>query len=573
MKRDINQDNNSVAAWIVKFLIKRKVKIIFGLQGGHIQPIWDFCFKLGIRIIDVRDEKAAVHMAQAYATFTNEVGVAMVTAGPGVTNTVTGIANASLSSTPLLVIGGCTTVYQSNMGPLQDIPHVDILKPITRYSRTARVSEQVIRELDLAYSFAIGHLGEPGPSYIEIPTDVLRTSVKDKLILKDWLKYKNPYKSLPNPDDIELFKDKIEAARRPLIITGRGAKNSGEEIYEFLRKTGALYLDTQESRGLISKNNEFHIYASRSKVIAEADLVILVGRKLDYQLAFGSPAIFRHAKFIRISSNPFELVDNRRGDPEIFAEPDTVFKIINKKKLNINFDKNWLNQIKHDHNKKVNSSKKTNKKTLGDDSKIHPEYIFDCINSLISEDHVAIADGGDILSFSRVGFNARYYLDSGVFGCLGVGIPYAIAASEIFKNMPIICVIGDGAFGFNAMELDTALRNKSNICIIISNNAGWNIETNDQKLNYGNRVYGTELTHTDYAKMAAGIGVYSERVTNPEQLIISIENALKNTPSVVDVVTSSTVLSSDALKGLGLVPKYQALEVWDNLEKKYREED
>ena len=188
----------------------------------------------------------------------------------------------------------------------------------------------------------------------------------------------------------------------------------------------------------------------------------------------------------------------------------------------------------------------------------------------MSNKFFGIADGGDILSFARVGLNSKYYLDSGVFGCLGVGIPYAIAASEIYKGLPVICVIGDGAFGFNAMELDTAVRNKSNICIIISNNAAWNIETHDQRLNYGNRVYGTTLRNTNYAKMAEGLGVFSKRVENPEELEKDISEALKNTPSVVDVITSSTVLSSDAVKGLGFVPKYHALDVWDDLEKKYR---
>ena len=157
MIQDLNTDNNSCAAWIAKFLINRKVEFVFGLQGGHIQPIWDHCYKLGIKIIDVRDEKAAVHMAQAYSYFTGKVGIAMVTAGPGVTNTVTGIANAFLSNIPVLLIGGCAPLPQNNMGPLQDIPHVDILKPVTNYSRTARVPDQVIRELDLAFSYAIGN--------------------------------------------------------------------------------------------------------------------------------------------------------------------------------------------------------------------------------------------------------------------------------------------------------------------------------------------------------------------------------------------------------------------------------
>ena len=187
------------------------------------QPIWDYCFKLGIRIIDVKDEKAAVHMAQAYSILKNDIGVAMVTAGPGVTNTVTGIANANLACTPVILIGGYATIPQSNMGPLQDIPHVDILKPITKYSRTARVPEQVIRELDLAYSSAIGQLGEPGPSYIEIPTDVLRCTVKDKLILSDWMSEKKPYKVFPDTKKVDEFVFKLNRNKRPLLVSGRGA--------------------------------------------------------------------------------------------------------------------------------------------------------------------------------------------------------------------------------------------------------------------------------------------------------------------------------------------------------------
>ncbi|MBF95733.1 MAG: Acetolactate synthase large subunit IlvG [Alphaproteobacteria bacterium MarineAlpha9_Bin4] len=573
MSRDLNIDNNSVASWIVKFLVKRKVKIIFGLQGGHIQPIWDFCFKLGIRIIDVRDEKAAIHMAQAYSMLTNKIGVAMVTAGPGVTNTVTGIANASLSYTPIILIGGCTTIPQSNRGPLQDIPHVEILRPITRYSRTARVPEQVIRELDLAFSHSIGHLGEPGPSYIEIPTDVLRSKVEDKLVLSDWIKEKNPYQIWPSENSIDLFVSKFSSSKRPLVISGRGAKNCSNVLNDFLSKTSVLYLDTQDSRGLISSKHQSNVFAARSKVMSEADLVILVGRKLDYQLAYGSPAIFNKAKFIRISDNPQELVDNRRGDPEIYADPEIVFRIINKRNLNTNFDKKWIENIKTYHLKKIKKSKNIEHSLIGDDSKINPTYIFTCIKRLLSDDFVGIADGGDILSFARVWLDSKYYLDSGVFGCLGVGIPYAIVAAEIHKDIPTICIIGDGSFGFNAMELDTAVRNNSNICVIISNNAAWNIETQDQKLNYGNRVYGTTLRHSDYAKMAQGLGAFGIRVEKPEDLEHSIHKALKNTPSVVDVITSSTMISSDAIKGLGLVPKYQALDIWDDLEKKFREEN
>ena len=157
-----------------------------------------------------------------------------------------------------------------------------------------------------------------------------------------------------------------------------------------------------------------------------------------------------------------------------------------------------------------------------------------------------------------------------MFGCLGVGIPYAIAASKVFKKKKVICVTGDGSFGFNALELDTAVKNRSNICVIISNNGGWNIEKHDQRLNYGNRVYATDLSHSDYAALARSLGAFGVRVEKPERLEEAIIKALENTPSVVDVVTSATIMSSDALKGLGFVRKYQALDVWDDMELEYR---
>src|ERR1700729_288294 len=197
--QDLNADPNSCAAWIARFLKARGTDRIFGLQGGDIQPIWDHVARQGIRIIDVRDEGAAVHMAHAHAELTGTLGVAMATAGPGVTNTVTAMANASLARAPVLLIGGCTSRPQANMGPLQDIPHVDILRPVTRTSRTARVADQVVRELDEAVARAMGDAGEPGPVYIEIPTDVLRTAVPAQLVLDEWLEAKPPRVAPPDP--------------------------------------------------------------------------------------------------------------------------------------------------------------------------------------------------------------------------------------------------------------------------------------------------------------------------------------------------------------------------------------
>jgi acetolactate synthase-1/2/3 large subunit len=227
--QDLNADTLTCAAWIARFLKTRSVDRVFGLQGGHIQPIWDHVARQGIRIIDVRDEGAAVHMAHAHAELACGLGVAMATAGPGVTNTVTAMANASLARVPVLLIGGCTSRPQANMGPLQDIPHVDIVRPVTRASRTLRVAEHVIRELDEAVARAMGDAGEPGPVYMEIPTDVLRTHVPPQLVLDEWIAEKPLRRLPPDPAAIAKAVDVFWAAKRPLVITGRGARGAAAQ--------------------------------------------------------------------------------------------------------------------------------------------------------------------------------------------------------------------------------------------------------------------------------------------------------------------------------------------------------
>ena len=567
---DLNADHNSCAAWIARFLKARGVDRIFGLQGGHIQPIWDHAAQLGIRIVDVRHEAAAVHMAHAHAELTGELGVAMVTAGPGVTNTVTAVANASLARAPVLVIGGCTSRAQANLGPLQDIPHVDILRPVTRQSRTLRVPDQVIREFDEGVSRSFGDLGEPGPVYLEIPTDVLRTHVPANLVLGEWMQRKKPRVIPPDSAIVEQAVEALWSAKRALIVTGRGARKAGPEIVRLLDALGAVYLDTQESRGLVPADHPATVGAMRAAAMTEADTVLVIGRKLDYQLGYGSPAVFPNAKFIRLADTPGELIDNRRGEPEILATPalalDAIVTAAGNRKSAV--DRAWAEGLQKRHRDR--SAKTGPSYTTGSDGAVDPRAIFQALHHKVDPDYIAIADGGDLLSFARVGLDARTYMDAGAFGCLGVGTPYAVAASLAYPGRQVVCVTGDGAFGINAMEIDTAVRHGAKIVVIVSNNAAWNIERLDQEANYGGRVVGTLLAHSDYAAMARAFGAHGERVEKPEDLSGAIERALANAPALVDVVTSQTVVSSDATKGLGFVPEFQALTAWDDFERKRR---
>ncbi|HXY89481.1 MAG TPA: thiamine pyrophosphate-binding protein [Xanthobacteraceae bacterium] len=570
--QDLNADEYSCAAWIARFLKARGIDRIFGLQGGHIQPIWDHVARQGIRIIDVRDEGAAVHMAHAHAELTDQFGVAMVTAGPGVTNTVTAIANASLARAPVLLIGGCTSRPQANMGPLQDIPHVDILRPVTRTSRTARVAEQVVRELDEAVARAMGDAGEPGPVYLEIPTDVLRTHVPPQLVLPEWLQAKPARRIPPDPAAVAEAVEVLWSARRPVVITGRGARHAGPALMRLLDATGALYLDTQESRGLVPANHPSTAAAVRAAAMTEADVVLLIGRKLDYQVGYGSPAVFPNARFIRISDSSGELIDNRRGTPELLASPALALAAMVETAGNreSNIDKAWVDGLRRRHRQRIASDRDKDRPLTGADGKIHPRAIFDAVAAVADPDYVAIADGGDLLSFARTGLQAKTYMDAGAFGCLGVGVPFAVAAALALPGRQVISVNGDGAFGINAMEIDTAVRHGAKAVFIVSNNAAWNIERLDQEMNYGGRVVGTTLRHSDYAAMARALGLHGERVEKAADLVGALQRALKNAPALVDVVTSQTVVSSDAQKGLGFVPDFQALTAWDDAERKRR---
>ena len=565
--KDLGAGELGCATWIARFLKARGVDRVFGLQGGHIQPIWDRVARAGIRIIDVRDEGAAVHMAHAHAELTGTLGVAMVTAGPGVTNTVTAIANASLARVPVLLIGGCPASAQANMGPLQDIPHVDILRPVTRSSRTARVAEQVIRELDEAVARAEGD--EPGPVYVEIPTDVLREDLAPGLVLDDWMQPKVRRVVHPDPGAIAEAVEVVWSARRPLVITGRGARGAEAALVRFLDASGAFYLDTQESRGLVPSDHPGFAGAVRAAAMTDADAVVVIGRRLDYQLGFGSPAVFPNARFIRIADSSSELIDNRRGSPEILASPslalDAMVAAAGNRPPSV--DPAWAEALRRRQRERA---VRRGGAMLGPDGKIHPRCIFDAIAEVADPDYIAVADGGDLLSFARVGLAARTYMDAGAFGCLGIGVPFAIAAALAFPRRQVISVNGDGAFGINAMEIDTAVRHDARAVFIVSNNAAWNIERYDQAENYGGRVVGTTLRHSDYAGLARALGAHGERVEDPAHLSGALRRAIEHAPALIDVVTSQQVVSSDARKGLGFVPDYQALTAWDDAEKRRR---
>ena len=362
--------------------------------------------------------------------------------------------------------------------------------------------------------------------------------------------------------------------RSPRPSPPSAAGGASAELVRFLDASGALYLDTQESRGLVPGDHRSFVGAVRAAAMGQADLVITLGRKLDYQLAYGSPAVFADARFVRIADTAGELIDNRRGAPEILASVGPALTALTETLGNDAGDKDheWSEGLRTKHSERIAGGASRDFPEVGGDGKIHPMAIFRAVREAADPDFIGIADGGDLLSFARIGLATATYMDAGAFGCLGVGVPFANAAALAFPGRQVICVTGDGAYGINAMEIDTAVRHGAHAVFIVSNNAAWNIERFDQEMNYGGRVVGTTLAHSDYAAMARAFGAYGERVEDPSDLCAAIRRGLDNAPAVIDVITSQDAVSSDATKGLGFVPNYQALTVWDDAERRRRGE-
>jgi len=564
----------SAAGIVARMLKARGIDRVFALCGGHIMPLWMRLDAEGIRIIDVRDERAAVYMAHAHAQLTGSVGVALVTAGPGVTNAMTGIANAHVARVPVLVLSGTPPRAQDNRGALQDIVHTDLVRGITRYARTVREAALVPQELDQALARAGGLGGDPGPAYLDFPTDTLREAVPRALLDGNW--FAPPPSRRVAPVNVKAAVELLWSARRPLVISGRGAQGARGPLVALLDATHAAYLDTGESRGLVPESHPCVVNAMRGQAMGDCDLVVTVGRRLDFQLAYGSPAVFGAAGFLRIADAPGELRDNRAGDAEVYGDVALSLQAMLAQAGSrvAATDRAWLARLRGGHDQRASGLRASMRATAnGADGRMHPNRLLAAIADRLPEDAVVVADGGDFLAFARVGVPASTYLDPGSLGCIGVGTPFGVAAALACPGRVVAVLTGDGAFGFNAMEIDTAVRHRAPLLVVVANNGAWQIEVHDQATTHG-KVVGTRLQHADYASMARAFGLHAERIERAAALDAAIERALAvvraGAPALLDVLVTGDAQSADAKSGLAWVPDLQPLEAWDAAERRYR---
>ena len=364
------------------------------------------------------------------------------------------------------------------------------------------------------------------------------------------------------------------STRRPLVISGRGARGAGPALVALLDRSGALYLDTGESRGLVPDEHPSVVTAIRGRVMAEADVVVTLGRRLDFQLAYGSPAVFGSARFIRIADAPSELRDNRRGAVELFAQPAAALTAILAAASDrpSAVDRGWAAAMRERHLERVEQLQQAMRGAAPDaQGRMHPNRLLATLQAHLARDAVLVADGGDFLSFARVGLSASSYLDPGSLGCIGVGTAFGVAASLAYPGRQVVVATGDGAFGFNAMEIDTAVRHDAKLLIVVANNGAWQIEVNDQADRFG-KVVGTRLQFADHAAMARAFGMHGQRVERVEDLDEAIDTALQHLPALLDVLVSTDARSSDSRSGLAGVPDLQAIEAWDIAERKWRQQ-
>jgi len=569
---------DSAAGVIARLLAARGVDRVFALCGGHIMPIWMRLDAEGIAIVDVRDERAAVYMAHAYGELSGRPGVALVTAGPGVTNAMTGMANAHVARAPLLVLSGMPPRPQAQRGALQDMPHTAMLGAITRLARTVREAAQVPQILDDAFALAFGDSGgEPGPVFLDFPTDTLRADVPKAMQLPEHMQPRARSPVAPEPGALARACELLWQARHPLVIGGRGVRGAASELAALLDATGAPYLDTGECKGVLPDDHPSLVAAMRGNVMGDADLVVTVGRKLDFQLAYGSPAVFGAARWLRIADCAAELRDSRRGDVELFATPRLALQALAAAGAGRTpaIDAGWRDRLRAAHAERARRLRESMDSAADDaDGRMHPNRLLAAVQRAIGDDAVVVADGGDFLAFARVAMRCAAYLDPGALGCIGVGTGFGIGAALALPGRTVAVLTGDGAFGFNAMEIDTAARHRVPLLVVVANNGAWQIEVHDQTTTHG-KVVGTRLSHADYAALARALGAHGERVDSAAALPAALARALAalraGQPALLDVLVSGEPMSSDAKTGLAWVPDLQPLAAWDAAERRWRE--
>ena len=517
---------------VARALAAQGVETIYTLCGGHIAPVYDGCLNHDIKIIDFRHEQAAAHAADAHARLTRNVGVALVTAGPGVTDALTGVANAYQARSPLVLLGGAAPLKTKGMGALQEIPQTPLFETITKASFTIEESSAIPERLAEAFRLALS--GRPGPVFVELPFDILFNVVDAPEVGARF--EADPL--MPDLADLQRIFELLRAAEKPLIIAG--TQVYWDEGHDALRaltdQTGIPVFTNGAGRGTLPMNHPHCFKASRSAALKQADVVLLIGTPLDFRLKYGKKDWNPAGKLIQIENDAQELNHNRPADVAILANARLVLEALSEGLQGVRYD-DWLAQVRGLEQPKTDQL--AGWQALEDVPINHFRFAA-AVNSFLDEETILIGDGGDIVSacakvieLTRPG----QWLDPGPLGCLGVGAPFAIAAQHLYPDKKVLIINGDGSFGLNGFEFDTAVRFGLPIVSIVGNDAGWGQIRGPQKSMVGEeRVVATSLAATRYDKVVEALGGYGEQVERPEQIEAALARAFASgRPACVNV--------------------------------------
>jgi acetolactate synthase I/II/III large subunit len=467
----------------------------FTLCGGHILPIYDGCLTEGVGVIDVRHEQAAAHAGDAYARLTRGIGVAVVVPGPGVTDAVTGVANAYAARSPLLLIGGAAPLGLRGLGALQETEQGALLKPITKGAWSVAETRQIPEVLATAIRTALA--GRPGPVFVEIPVDLLMTTIEDRLAPIP-TGYVHRSRGAADADAVARLAALLAGAERPVVMAGGGVywDDAAKSLAAFSERAGVPVFMNGAGRGALATEHPNAMFQTRGWALGHADLVLVLGTPLDFRLGYGRPPTFAEgAKVVMIDVDPVELGRNRPLELGLAGDIDVILRQLTDAlpKGPAGRAAPWVAELR---------------RREGD-------------ARAVTRDTIVVGDGGDVVNcaakFVPVD-RAGQWLDPGPLGCLGVGPAFALAAKLLRPDQRVLLVSGDGAFGLNGMELETAVRFKLPFTCIIGNDGGWGQIRSPQISFFGeSRAVATSLPTTRYDRMVEALGGRGAFITDPSE--------------------------------------------------------
>ena len=514
-------------------LVAEGVTTIFTLSGNQIMPVFDAVVDAGVRLVHVRHEAAAVHMADAFGQLTGEPGVALVTAGPGFANGLSALYGALRAESPMVLLAGHAPLRELGRGAFQEMPQSDLAAPFTKSSWLARDPSRLAS--DLARAMRIARSGRPGPVQLSLPFDVLEATVDDE----DTADTVDAPLPSPTADNLGDLVASLKAARRPLLIHGPAACRGqlARQVREIARRWRLPVVGMSSPRGLKDPS-----LGAFGEVLPSADLILLLGKEPDYMLRFGSPpAVAGDARFVHVAPDETALARAREllGDRlalQFRAELSTLLTALAASELEHGGDPAWLVEVEAAIATRTVSGRV---RSPGAPGPLHPADLAQAIQPILdrSERSVLIQDGGEFGQWAQAHLRAPRRITNGPSGAIGASLPFAIAARIVEPEAPIVAVMGDGTVGFHIAELDTAVRNDTPFLAVVGNDACWNAEHQIQLREYGpDRTIGCELLPTRYDRVAAGFGAFGVHVDDEAELAPALARAeASGKPALVDV--------------------------------------